>query len=339
MARISLRDVGKEAGVSGATVSRVLNGVEARIPAETQARIRRIATEMGYRPSRAGRALATGRTMTVALWLPDLRTPAHAEAADGMRREAQAHGYDLMIGGADVGEGEGPDGQRMIDGARLAEWPVDGIFAVDVGGRAVAGLEAGLLGGKPLVCLGDGGPEGADAVRVEFGEAAREATRHLARIGCRRIVFVSPRGPHVRGDARQDGYREALAEAGLGPEYLLVPDGKDPRPAAYRAVSDALDRPARPDALLCLSDDLAFGAARALRERGLHVPQDVALIACDGTDGGLYLNPPLSTLARPLPELCALAWDLLDRRLTDPARPLQQIGVPARLVLRESSRR
>ena len=331
--RVSLRDVGKEAGVSGATVSRVLNGVEARIPAATQARIRRIATEMGYRPSRAARALATGRTMTVALWLPDLRAPAHAEAADGMRREAQTHGYDLMIGGADAGEGEG------IDGARLAEWPVDGIFAVDVGGRTVSGLNAGLLGGKPLVCLGDGGPIEADAVRVEFGQAAREATRHLAQSGCRRIVFVSPRGPHVRGDARQDGYREALAEAGLGPEYLLVPDGEDPRPAAYRAVGDALDRHARPDALLCLSDDLAFGAARALRERGLRVPQDVALVGCDGTDGGLYLDPPLSTLARPLSEICALAWDLLNRRLADPSRPLQQIGVPARLVLRESSRR
>lgn len=320
--RVSLRDVGKQAGVSGATVSRVLNGVEARIPAETQARVRRIAEEMGYVPDRAARALATGRTGTVALWLPNLRSPVYAATADALRREAREHGYDLLIVGDD-----GPE-----EGAKLARLPVDGVLAVDA-------VDGGA-GGKPWVSLGDlggklgddGGTGEADWVRVDFRPAAEEATRRLAASGARRIAFVTTRAAHVAEEGRQEGYRDALAELGLGPEYLLVGDGDDPRVAAWGAVGNWLAGHGRPDALLCLSDDLALGACRALRERGLRVPQDVALAGGDGLDDPFAPDPLPMTLARPLPELCALAWSFLARRLADPSRAPQQATLPARLV-------
>ena len=315
--RVSLRDVGKAAGVSGATVSRVLNGVEARIPAETQARVRRIAQEMGYVPDRAARALATGRTGTVGLWLPNLRAPVYAATADALRREARADGYDLLI--------VGDDGR---DGGRMARLPVDGVLAVDAGGVL------GQTGGQPWVFLGDGGTDGNDWVRVDFREAAAEATRHLGANGARRIAFVTTRAAHVTGEGRQEGYRDALAELALGPEYLLVGEGDDPRIAAWGAVDTWLARHGPPDALLCLSDDLALGAYRALRERGLRVPQDVALVGGDGLDDPFSPEPPLTTLAQPLPELCALAWSFLARRLADPSRAPQQVTLPARLLVR-----
>ena len=212
---------------------------------------------------------------------------------------------------------------------------MDGVLAVD------AGDGQGQTGGKPWVLLGDlpgDGSTGGDWVRVDFRPAAAEATHRLAASGARRIALVTSRAAHVTGDARQEGYREALAELGLGPEYLLMGEGDDPRTAAWGATTDYLARHGQPDALLCLSDDLALGAYRALRERGLRVPQDVALVGGDGLDDPFSPDPPLTTLARPLPETCALAWSILVRRLADPSRPPQQVTLPARLLVRGMGR-
>lgn len=332
--QISLRQVAERAGVSDATVSRVLNNVNVRIATETRQRITRIASEMGYQPNRAARALATGRTQTLAFWSANLRTPYYTQLIGYTRQETIKHDYDLMISAAQVK----PDGS--LDTSKLMSWPVDGVMTVDLPRGVIPGLSESLLWGKPFVNIGGYVNTEADYVKLDFSTQAYGAAQHLIDVGCKRVAYLVPdwfSWYREIDDERLRGYEAAMANAGRTPEFILTLD--EARPNVAEALKPYILKNGLPDGIFCFNDDMAIGAYRALRDLGLRIPEDVAIVGCNGIEDTEYFDPPITTIVQPVQEMCALAWKFLERRIQNPSIPLQQVSLEARFRIRGSSAR
>jgi DNA-binding LacI/PurR family transcriptional regulator len=332
--RISLRQVAERAGVSGATVSRVLNDVDVSITPETRERVKGIAAEMGYHPNRMARALATGRTQAVALWTVNFRSPYYTKLMYYNRREAQDHGYDLMISGAAVH----PDGS--LNTTNLMNWPVDGIIAVDIPRGNIDLLKHSLYSGKPFVGMGGYVTEAADYVLTDFRRRAMEAVLHLHAVGCRRIAFLVPdwfEWFRESDDARLFGYESAVQQIGQQPEFIITPN--ELRKTSTAVLTEYLNRGERPDGIFCFNDEMAIGAYRAIRDLGLRVPSDIAIVGCDGIEETDYVEPPITTLEQPIEKMCAMGWEFMQNRIECPSIPLQQAVIEPELLIRGSSMR
>lgn len=329
----SLSHVAKQAGVSSATVSRVLSGSRVRIAPETRRRVQQIANDLGYMPNRAARALVTGHTQTLALWAVNLRSPFSAQVIYNVSQELERHEYDLMIAAAH-------SNNEALMTSHLLAWPIDGIFALDLPRAAIPGLKRSLLGGKPFVSLGGYISDESDYVHVDFQAQVMDAIRHLLSVGCRRVAYLVPdwfEWFREARDARLYGYETVVANAGRRPEYVLVPN--ESRSSVAPALKAHIERNGCPDGLFCFNDDMAIGAYRTLKDLGYRIPDDVALVGCDGIDDTLYLDPRITTIAQPLEQMCMVAWAFLERRIRDNDLPLQQITIQPKLEIRESSKR
>jgi len=334
MRRPTRNDVAKQAEVSGATVSRVLSGrQDLSISSETRRRVLIAAERLGYRPNQSARALVTGRTNLVALWMHQLHTPFHAHVAHLTAFRNRPPAYQILVTATESGWIPSPASHGV--GAAM----VDGVIAHECADYVRAFIESHPSSCPPIVGIGAYYVDSTDFVGVDLYAGQVEATRHLYATGFCRIAFLVNEGSSGSGEARPDGYNAVMQEAGLVPEYILTPGHDQRRAAARRAVHDHVVSRGHPDGLICLNDDMAIGANRALRELGLKVPEDVCLIGCDGIEDTEYQVPALSTVVQPLSEMCTLAWQYLQARMKDPSIPLQQTVLPARLVIRASSLR
>ncbi|ANJ05722.1 LacI family DNA-binding transcriptional regulator [Streptomyces parvulus] len=345
MARPRIKDVARHAGVSEKTVSNVINDY-AHVSDRTRRVVRDSIEQLGYRVNLAGRHLRKGRTGIIALVVPELDIPYFAELARHVIREAEERSLTVLIhqSGADRAHelaALAGFGSTFVDGIILSPLA---LTADDLRDRS---------GFPPTVLLGELLEEGADHVAIDNEGAAREATRHLIGLGRRTILAVG--GVDAPGlgtaEARTRGYRAALEEAGLPYDpSLVVPVDSFRMPAGARAVARLLREGARPDALLCLNDQLALGALRALHEHGAEVPGDVAVVGFDDVEGGRFSVPTLSTVAPDKAAVAKVAVELLQRRIEDATGP-DDVGagtgsgaqspedriVAHRLVLREST--
>ena len=184
--------------------------------------------------------------------------------------------------------------------------------------------------------VGGEGTDVVDSVSVELATGVREALAHLYASGQRSITLLIDEPAHsVGGGERMATYLAFMDEAGLPPDTLLSTGQMHGE--ALDAVRERLSSRPVPDALFCYNDDMAMGAIRAIKERKLTVPGDIAIIGCDNIAEALYLDPLLSTVAFPNREACHLAWEFLKARIDDPDTPLKQARLTARFIARESS--
>ncbi|MFF8682968.1 LacI family DNA-binding transcriptional regulator [Streptomyces sp. NPDC015237] len=345
MARPRIKDVARHAGVSEKTVSNVINDY-AHVSDRTRRVVRDSIEQLGYRVNLAGRHLRKGRTGIIALVVPELDIPYFAELARHVIREAEERSLTVLIhqSGADRAHelaALAGFGSTFVDGIILSPLA---LTADDLRDRS---------GFPPTVLLGELLEEGADHVAIDNERAAREATRHLIGLGRRTVLAVG--GVDAPGlgtaEARTRGYRAALTEAGIAYDpSLVVPVDSFRMPAGARAVARLLHDGVRPDALLCLNDQLALGALRALHEQGVDVPGEVAVIGFDDVEGGRFSVPTLSTVAPDKAAVAKVAVELLQRRIEDATDPdgvradaepgvqsPQDRIVAHRLVLREST--
>ncbi|MFE6286114.1 LacI family DNA-binding transcriptional regulator [Streptomyces sp. NPDC057877] len=344
MARPRIKDVARLAGVSEKTVSNVINDYT-HVSDRTRRAVREAIEELGYKVNLAGRHLRQGRTGIIALVVPELDVPYFAELARHVIREAERRSLTVLIHqtGADRDHelaALAGFGSSFVDGVILSPLA---LTRDDLRDRA---------GAPPTVLLGELLEEGADHVAIDNEKAAREATEHLIGLGRRTILVV---GGHDGGglgtaQARTRGYRAALTEAGIAHDpAALLPVASFRMPDGAAAVARALSDGARPDALLCLNDQLALGALRALYERRVRVPEDIAVIGFDDVEAGRFSVPTLSTVAPDKAAVARVAVELLQRRMdeatgsasTDAApngvQSTQDLVVAHRLVLREST--
>ncbi|GAB4580171.1 MAG: LacI family DNA-binding transcriptional regulator [Anaerolineales bacterium] len=342
MKRPSQVDVARLAGVSGATVSYVVNNqTDGRIPIseETRQRVLKAIEELGYVPDASAKALRLGSTKTIGLIIPDIHNPHFWQVADGVEQEADSAGYHILLSSIP------PENKSAEDTFKsLANRRIDGlvmipsfIYQSEEAQKTLAQLLERRL---PIVSMmADHGDmfRNIDRVISDYRDVTTEVMRHLLSLGHQRIGFIFGLAVPNLGTDRLFAYEESLRAAGLPVDPSLIvecgPDIED----SYRATLQLLELPARPTALLAINDLLAVGALRAISDAGLSVPRDISLFGYDDIPLAKYIVPRLSTASKDGEKMGREAIRLLIARLQDPSRPPQQVRLPARLILREST--
>ncbi|MFD7654246.1 LacI family DNA-binding transcriptional regulator [Actinosynnema sp. NPDC059797] len=327
----TLKDVAALAGVSVKTVSNVVNGY-AFVKPENRRRVEEALLVTGYRPNLGARNLRRGRTGFLALVLPELVVPYFAELADLVLGAAHEHEWNVLI--------EQTEGTREGERDTLASLGPHLVDAAIVSPEALETHDFGELDpGVPVVLLGEHHVDVPfDRVGIDNVAAAREAVAHLVSLGRTRVAAI---GAHPRrGTAAQRlaGYRLALAEAGLPVRDELVATALNyHRRDGAEAMARLLALPEPPDAVFCFNDLLAVGAVRSAAERGVRVPDDLAVVGFDNTEEGAYSLPSLTTIAPDKAAIAHAAVDLLRRRVEDTDRPTEHVRTPFTLRVREST--
>ncbi len=326
-------DVARLAGVSPKTVSNVVNGY-AHVSPALRERVQAAINQLNYVPNTMARTLRTGRTGIIALALPDLAIPYFAEVAREVTAAAEESGFTILI---DQTEGRESREHQVASGLR--PHAIDGLIfsplAMTPGEIAVA------AGQTPMVLLGERDrPAGLDHVAIDNVEAAHQATRHLVEMGRRRIAVIGAPmdGRRGSGALRVDGYRRALAEAGLAEEpRLVVPSTHLARDEGVRAMRLLLDADRPPDAVFCCNDLIALGAMFEARRRGVAIPDDIAVVGFDDIEDGRYSNPTLTTISPDKVGIARTAVRLLVDRLRGEPSDVSQVQADFELIVRESS--
>ncbi|MEU1839325.1 LacI family DNA-binding transcriptional regulator [Micromonospora chersina] len=330
--RPTLEAVARRAGVSRATVSRVVNG-STTVAESIQQAVRRAVEELGYVPNLAARSLVTQRTDSVALVMPEAATRVFSDdqvfpgIIRGAAQELEAADKQLvlMLAGS-------PAGHERVERYTTGRH-VDGVLFASLHGEdPLPGRLARL--GIPVVCSGR--PlDGAEVpyVDVDHVGGVAEAVRHLIGTGRRRIATIAGPQDMVAGIERLIGYRDTVAAAGL-PE--LVAYGDFTRESGTAAMRQLLAADPALDAVFAASDLMAHAALRTLREAGRRVPDDVAVIGFDDIETAAYTEPPLTTVKQPIVELGrAMTRQLL--RIAAGEQVEQALMLPTKLVVRESA--
>jgi DNA-binding LacI/PurR family transcriptional regulator len=305
----TIRDVAAEAGVSIATVSRALNG-RAPIAAETALRVQAAVKALGFRANRTGRELRAGVSRTVGVLIPSLANPVFAESVSGIQDAAREAGWSVLIASS------------AYDAERESE-EVDNLLSHRVGGLLLtvsdadhsATLDALDREAMPYVLLYNQ-PDRADraSATIDNVAAGRDATRALIAAGHTRIAMVVGRfAASDRSKQRYRGFSEALAERGLEQSALIELEFDAPEVGA--AARYLLTGPDRPTALFCSTDLLALRVMALLRDAGLSVPGDVAVVGFDGIAVGRLTEPSLATITQPSHEMGRRAFLHLLARL------------------------
>jgi DNA-binding LacI/PurR family transcriptional regulator len=335
---VTLHDVAQRAGVSIKTVSNVVNGY-AHVSPVTRARVERAVAELGYRPNLSARSMRGGRSGIIALAVPELGVPYFAELAQSVIRAADREGFIVLI---DQTEGLVARERLVCQGIRTQL--IDGLIfsPLALGGDELDARTDSI----PMVLLGERVSGTADHVIIDNVEAARRAVAHLAGLGRTRIAAIGNQDA-VTGETarlRLAGYKAALADAGLPFRPELVADA----PSFHRhdgaaAMTRLLDAGTRPDAVFAFNDLTAIGALRTCYDRGLRVPEDLAVIGFDDLEEGRYTTPALSTISPDKDFIGQTAVRLLADRLARPGDgrrhdpPPREVIAPYRLEAREST--
>jgi DNA-binding LacI/PurR family transcriptional regulator len=325
-----MRDVAALAGVSTATVSRYLKDPESIRP-EARERTRRAVEALDYHPSHVARSLRVRATRTVGLVIPDIQNPFFTSVVRGIEDVLRGSAYHLVLGNSD----DDPKREAVYLQTLRGEGAA-GIILVPTSAR-IATYSALLRRGTPVVTI-DRSVRGLDTDRVVVanGPGARDAVAHLVTLGHRRVGFIG--GPeHVDvARLRRRGYEQALKRAQLRVEPALVRVADFREAAGHDAMSALLELPSPPSAVFVANNLMTLGALRAIHERSLRIPADVALVSFDDMPWAASLQPPLTAVAQPTYELGATAARLLLDRMREPDLPRRRVVLPAELIVRAS---
>ncbi|MFF4182723.1 LacI family DNA-binding transcriptional regulator [Streptomyces sp. NPDC001691] len=323
-----IKDVAAEAGVSVATVSRVLNSHPSVSPA-ARARVLAAVETLGYRPNAVARSLRTDQTRTLGLVISDVLNPYFTELARSVEEAARALGYSVIIGNAD----ERPELQDHHV-RTLLDRRIDGLLVSPTDGGSPLMLEA-AHGGTPMVFV-DRWIPGIDVpvVRADGRAAIRDLVAHLHRLGRRRLAIIAGPAATTTGSERVEAFRSALGEHGISLPDDYVGQGDFQAASGRLATERFLALPEPPDAVFAADNLMTLGALDALRARGLRIGEDIALAAFDDIPWFVHTDPPVTAIAQPTGELGRAAV----RALADliEGRTPRSVTLPASLVVRRS---
>ena len=286
---VTIRDVARLAGVSVATVSRVLNA-SAPVREETRARVLEVAKELRFSPNSAARSLSRQRAGALGVILPDLYGEFFSELLRGIDQEAQRAGHSLLVSSSHH------DSRGIGAAVRAMRGRVDGlmVMAPDVSAPLLADV---LPSGVPTVLL-NGPAMDADVYEItvdNFG-GARAMTRHLIALGHARIGFIAGAARNHEASERERGFLAALREADIVAERALNVRGDFSEDGGWRGAHELLALADRPTVIFAANDAMAVGALSALREAGVRVPEEVAVAGFDDIPVARFLNPPLTSV-------------------------------------------
>ena len=333
MEKFTLEEIGKLAGVSRATVSRVINNYP-HIRPEIRERVEKVIAETGYHPNLIARSLASDRSNIIGLVILSAANavftdPYFPRLIQGITQNCNTHGLTLALFLFNTQEEE-----RITLKTILSAGLLDGlIITADHKERSIAPLLTAadmpfVLLGRPLT------PATISFVDVDNVAGAFMAVEHLIKLGHQRIGVIAT-ALNTAGDDRLSGYYHALEANGIAIDPRLIAYADFSVEHGYIAMQKLLST--RPDAVFVTSDTMALGALRALREADLRVPDDIALVGFDDLPPALQADPPLTTIRQPIQETGSIAVDTLTDVLKNGAEPPRHIVLPTELVIRQSS--
>lgn len=363
--KLTIRDIARLAGVSTATVSRVLNH-KPDVDPETRQRVMRVVDEHGYVPSVSASNLAGGRSRLLGALTPSLTWPLMPHIMQGIAEVIEETDYELVL----YSISHRTDRSAMIDRILEARL-IDGLIAVYPDGIARAessdsperGASSHLSElyqhGLPVVILDDQSLPGQTPwVGPDNRVGAYEAVRHLVRLGHTRIAHIQGPLQYQCSHDRFDGYRQALAEAGIAFEPAYAVRGDFTTDGSYAAAEELLALPERPTAIFAGNDQMAYSVLSVARAQGLRIPEDLALVGFDDTELSIYVRPALTTVRQPFETMGRTAAELLlslvnaphtfdadwyarapqaaQTRYSREALKAMQIQQPTELIVRES---
>ncbi len=336
----TIKDVARKVGVSVATVSRVLNG-SAPVREPTRSAILKAAKELHFTPNASARSLSMRRTAALGVVLPDLHGEFFSELLRGIDRTAQKHGRHILVSSSHH------DSEGVIAALRAMHGRVDGLLVMAPDIAAVELAEALPLS-LPTVMINCASEVGSSDSRAEkvrslsvdnFGGAVA-MVRHLASVGHTRIAFIAGAAHNEDARERRRGFISAMHELGLDTPPSYQPRGDFTEEGGWRATQSLLNESPRPTVIFAANDMMALGALRALRERGLNIPHDVAVTGFDDIPTARYVSPPLTTVRVDVEALGARAAELLIQRMLEenihPSMSSARHVMPSVLVVRTS---
>ncbi len=326
---VSIKDVAKAAGVSTATVSRVLsNGAHVR--PEVRERVMEAVAQLAYRPNLLARSLRSQQTNTIGLIVSDIRNPFFTAISRAVEDTAYEQGFSLILCNTD----ENPEKEAIYLNLMQDENVAGVIFSPT---RQTAANFTALKVTFPTVIV-DRSIQDADVdmVLLDNVDAAYRLTTHLIENGYQRIGALCGE-TSTTGRERFAGFEKALRAHDLSPMADHVKFVQPKIEAGYAAALKILNTAHPPDALLATNSLLAAGALQAIRERNLTIPDDIALVAFDETTWASLVQPPLTLIAQPTNEIGKTATELLLQRIADPNRPTRQVILKGQLLVRGSS--
>ena len=329
---VTIKDVARLSGVSPMTVSRVINDSE-RVSPDTRRKVQEAISELGYVPSRLARGLSRQRTGTLALIVPDVANPFFTLIVRGAEDIARRAGYRVIL----CDTRADPNVEREVIEEMIAH-RVEGIVIAPVSDRSKSHLRRLARFGVPFVLVDRTVPGvDSDVVCGNSADGARQLVDHLISLGHRRIGFIVESDDVSTARERRQGYEAALAGAGIPHDPELVANATVDPTGGSEGMRQLLQLKDRPTAVFTVNNLVALGAIEAVRDAGLEVPDDVALVCFDDIEFASRLYPFLTVMEQPAETFGTLGTQLLLERIEGrgPERS-RMVVLPARFVLRKS---
>ena len=329
--KINIKVIAKKAGVSTATVSRVLNDYEG-IRDNTRKKVLKIIDKYDYEINAIAKSLKQKRTMTIGIIIGNVLSPFYSIIAGVVEEIAAKYGFNTILCNTNYNTEKELNYLKVLQSNR-----VDGIILTPTGKNADY-VNSLIRRGTKIVLL-DRLIEGVlcDAVIVDNKTGAYNATKHLVEQGYRRIGIINGNIDNTTGRNRLEGYKKALKESNIKIDEELIKIGDFKKESGYILAAKILE--SEPDALFVANIDMALGAILYLKEKKIRISDDIAIVGFDDSDWTVLLDKPLTVIQQPIKELAVTAAEVLIKKIQgddDSKKPVTRI-LDTNLVIRESS--
>lgn len=330
---ITIYDVAREANVSMATVSRVVNGNPNVKPA-TRKKVLEVIERLGYRPNAVARGLASKKTTTVGVIIPDISNPFFAELARGIEDIATMYKYNIILSNSD----QNKDKELHLLNTMLGK-QVDGIVFMggNISEEHVAEFKRSPA---PIVLAGSlEDSEQVPSVNIDYEQATFDAVNTFIEKGHKRIAMViGPFHEPINKEKKLVGYQKALEAAGISVDEALIVEGDYTYDSGIEAFDKLIELSEKPTAIYVGSDEMAVGVVHGAQDKGYNVPGDFEVISSDNTRISLMVRPQLTTVIQPLYDIGAVAMRLLTKFMNKEKVSEHTVVLPHRIELRSSTK-
>jgi len=330
---VTIYDVAREANVSMATVSRVVNG-NPNVKPTTRKKVLEAIDRLGYRPNAVARGLASKKTTTVGVIIPDISSIFYSELARGIEDIATMYKYNIILSNSD----QNTDKELHLLNTMLGK-QVDGI--VFMGGNITdVHVEEFKRSPVPIVLAASVEEQAqTPSVNINYEQAIYDSVQLLVEKGHKRIAFVSgPMSEPINSMRKLAGYKRALEEAGIAFDEALVAEGDYSYDSGIEALANLLDQSDKPTAVIAATDEMALGVIHGAQDRGVLIPEDLEVIGFDNTRLSLMVRPQLTTVVQPTYDIGAVAMRLLTKLMNKEQVEDQIVELPHRIEERQSTK-
>ncbi|ALC82040.1 MULTISPECIES: catabolite control protein A [Bacillus] len=333
MSNVTIYDVAREANVSMATVSRVVNG-NPNVKPTTRKKVLEAIDRLGYRPNAVARGLASKKTTTVGVIIPDISSIFYSELARGIEDIATMYKYNIILSNSD----QNVEKELHLINTMLGK-QVDGILFMS-GNVTNEHIEEFKRSPVPIVLAASvEEQEETPSVAINYEQAMYDVTTLLIEKGHQEIGFVSgPLTEPINKIKKLEGFKRALKDAEIDYDENLVVEGDYTYDSGLEALEAFQELGKKPTAILASTDEMALGVIHAVQDSGLSIPEDIEIMGFDNTRLSLMVRPQLSTVVQPTYDIGAVAMRLLTKLMNKESVENQHVELPHRIELRQSTK-